>query len=530
MAAAGVVYTRRWVVDLILDLAGYTPDVDLTAGVIVEPACGDGAFMARIADRLCQSAAARGKLGLDELDNLVCAFDIDPQAVEKSRVVVKEVLIGYGLPPEVAQRIAASWVIEGDFLLAEVPTARWVVGNPPYIRASKINRDSRIVYKNALSTMTMGTDLYIGFFEKGLNILRDDGALCYICSDRWLQSRYGAKLRNFVSNGFELVSHVRLHDADAFVDDVTAYPAISLLRRGSGRNIRYADNVDSCQLKSGALVPWFRGDAIDSNNSACTELPPITGAGPVGLTTSDKLELLTEISQKYPVMEDAGVSLGIGVASGCDEVYVTEDASVAEEDRLLPLFYMKDWRSGKRNVNKWLVDPWNPDGTLVSLADYPRMGRYFKENEAKLRNRRVAKDNPDAWYRTLDKPKNELMGQEMLLFPDMAATADPVYSDGSKYPHHNCYWVTSDEWDVKALGGLLMSDIVAGYVDAYGVKMRGNTLRFQAQYLRLVHIPRSDQVPEKTKRSLSEAFSRGDREAANRAAMSAYGMEEFHAR
>ena len=41
----GEVFTRRWVVDLILDLAGYTPDRDLAANAALEPACGSGAFL-----------------------------------------------------------------------------------------------------------------------------------------------------------------------------------------------------------------------------------------------------------------------------------------------------------------------------------------------------------------------------------------------------------------------------------------------------------------------------------------------------
>lgn len=170
------------------------------------------------------------------------------------------------------------------------------------------------------------------------------------------------------------------------------------------------------------------------------------------------------------------------------------------------------------------------DGTLVDLRDYPRLKGYLEKNEGRLRRRRVARDHPDAWYRTLDKPDHSLMGKEMLLFPDMAARADPVYSDGSRYPHHNCYWMTSSEWDVRSLGGLMMSDVVESYVDAFGVKMRGSTLRFQAQYLRMVHIPHADEVDEETKRELAEAFVAGSRERANRASRKAYGLEGTYAR
>lgn len=298
VAAPGVVYTRGWVVNLILDLVSYVPDSDLTAGCIVEPSCGDGAFLARIVDRLCKSAISRGKFKPDVLDKCIRAFDIDPASVSNSRAVVIDSLIKHGLSTDAAEKLATVWVHEADFLLTASFQARWVVGNPPYIRASKIDRESRVIYKDALATMTMGTDLYVGFFERGLRLLDEEGALCYICSDRWLQNRYGAKLRSFVSDGFRLISHVRLHDVDAFDDDIAAYPAISLFRRGSDQFIRYADGLNSSQIQSETFVSWLQGNECDCNLGTCSEVPSLRGSDPLALTSTDTLEMLAEISLK----------------------------------------------------------------------------------------------------------------------------------------------------------------------------------------------------------------------------------------
>lgn len=41
----GVVYTKKWVVDLILDVAGYVPGTGISDKVIIEPSCGCGAFL-----------------------------------------------------------------------------------------------------------------------------------------------------------------------------------------------------------------------------------------------------------------------------------------------------------------------------------------------------------------------------------------------------------------------------------------------------------------------------------------------------
>lgn len=99
--------------------------------------------------------------------------------------------------------------------------------------------------------------------------------------------------------------------------------------------------------------------------------------------------------------------------------------------------------------------------------------------------------------------------------------ATPIYCDGTRYPCHNCYWLVSDRWDIKVLGGLLMSDIAEAFVDALGVKMEGGVMRFQAQYLRLIHIPNPEELSKDTSIRLRIAFENNDRDVANKAALAA---------
>src|SRR5436305_10653113 len=71
----GEVFTRRWVVELILDLVGYTPDRDLAAQILVEPSCGTGAFLVPIADRLIESCQRHGR-DITSVTGAVQAFDL----------------------------------------------------------------------------------------------------------------------------------------------------------------------------------------------------------------------------------------------------------------------------------------------------------------------------------------------------------------------------------------------------------------------------------------------------------------------
>ena len=109
--------------------------------------------------------------------------------------------------------------------------------------------------------------------------------------------------------------------------------------------------------------------------------------------------------------------------------------------------------------------------------------------------------------------------------PDIKARALPVLDEGGLYPHHNLYVITSEQWDLRVLGGLLISDVAHAFIEAYSVKMRGGYLRYQAQNLRRVRVPRPDQVTPEVAGALATAFMDGDHRLATEAALAAYGLE-----
>lgn len=521
----GVVYTRKWVVNLILDIAGYTTDQPLLDMVVCEPSCGEGSFLRSITERLTSVAKAQDRFSPDELLGCVSAYDLDSDSIEVSKGVIVDTLTGEGMDWAEARRVADAWVCCADYLLSDPEPCDFVIGNPPYLRAAEIDPDAREEYCQRLEAMTKGCDIFVGFIQHGLDSLREGGNLTYICADRWLQNQYGKKLRGYmVDGGYGIDVLVRMYGVDAFEDEVDAYPSITRISKDGG-DIRYADCVATFAEKCvPELKRWLDGDGSDyecSDFSACT-MPCRTDSGVVPLAKPERVKMVVELIDRFPSLEDSGVQLGIGLATGRDKVFIVDDPTVVEPDRLLPAFNMRDHR---RHVDKerWLVNPWTADNELIDLDDYPMTKAYFESHKDDLAKRHVAKKN-GAYYRTIDKPNWSIYGREMLLWPDMATKADPVWSDGSKYPCHNCYWMISDTWDLKALAGLLMSEVAESFIDALGVKMRGGTLRFQAQYLRLIHVPMPEDIGVDTMSKLRDAFEEGNRDAATDAAREAYGI------
>ncbi|APU44470.1 SAM-dependent methyltransferase [Streptomyces sp. TN58] len=532
----GEVFTRRWVVDLILDLIGYTSDKDLCGLKIVEPACGGGAFLSVIASRISASCRAHKRPITDALD-AVHAFDLLARNVRDSRALVENELLDAGAAPEEARKVAEAWIGQGDYLLQTdtFHRADYIVGNPPYIRLEDVPDERMAAYRSACSTMGGRADIYVGFYEVALRSLKPGGRLGFICADRWMRNQYGRRLRELVTKQFSMDLALVMHDVDAFDEQVSAYPAITLISNGDQGEAVAADTTRSFGAKQARdFAAWFLSDApgaITGDSFQAARMPhwfPDEDSWPAA--SPARLAVLEDLTERFQLLEDTqtGTKVGIGIATGADKVFLTKDAHLVEEDRLLPMAMVRDTTSGTLDWNgTLLVNPWTAGGDLVDLSAFPRLAAYFAEHGAALRKRYVAVKQPERWYKTIDKVDHRLTRRQKLLFPDMKLRIHPVLDEGGLYPHHNLYFIVSDVWDMRVLGGLLLSKVAEAFVEAYAVKMRGGTLRFQAQYLRKIRVPDPAAISESDRVALADAFDRRDAEAATTAALRVYGLAEL---
>jgi adenine-specific DNA-methyltransferase len=534
VAEHGEVFTRRWVVGLILDLVGYCADRDLVAMKAVEPACGSGAFLGVMIERLLDSARLHGR-DLEEAQGALVATDLIPRNVAMSRAMARAALRSGGVRKNLAEKLAEAWIRQEDFLL-EPPAERsadYVVGNPPYVRLEAVPRDRSEAYRLACKTMGGRADVYIGFYEHGLRALHNGGALGFICADRWMRNAYGARLRAMVSEEWAVETVISMTGVDAFEDEVDAYPAITTFRRESQTNgplvIEASPGFGPSEaLEVGSFAaepkadhrhqPGFRGARLATWFSGSAGWPH---------GSPDRLALIADLEARYPSLEDetTGTKVGIGVATGADRVFITEDPDLVEPERLLPLALPRDIASGNVHWSgKYLVNPWNADG-LVDLQEWPRLSDYLSQHRGLLAKRHTAKNG--RWHKTIDRVIEGLVDCEKLYLPDFKEAIFPVRDSGGTYPHHNLYWVTSTNWDLRVLGGLLLGDVAGLFIEAYSVRMRGGFLRFQAQYLRRIRLPSADSVDDATKAALIAAFEARDRARATELALPLYGLTEL---
>jgi hypothetical protein len=471
---------------------------------------------------------------ISEAADALHAVDLQIENVEQTRGAVTQTLVEEGWEIETVVRLAEQWVQHGDFLLGPdlSETADFVLGNPPYVRLEDIGRARSDAYRRACPTMGGRADLFVGFLEAGLRALKSDGTLGYICADRWMHNQYGQALRELIANHFSVDASIVMHEVDAFEESVSAYPAITIIRRTEQGQAIVADTTARFGQDDAARISrWARNrrsKPISTDSFEIARLPRwFSGKGAWPSGRPDQLALVARLEAEFPPLQDSSTRtrVGIGVATGNDELFVTTDDQLVEAERLLPLSLVRDTSTGQFDWSgHMLVDPWGDDG-LVDLDRFPLLRAYFGAHEAALRRRNVAARYADRWFRTIDRVDHDLTARSKLLFPDMKQTMAPVLESGGYYPHHNLYYVVSGEWPLEVLGGLLLSSIAELFVRTYAVKMRGGTLRFQAQYIRRIRVPRLDSIRSDDADALASAFDARDREAASEIAAKLYGTK-----
>jgi hypothetical protein len=523
----GAIYTKREVVEFILDLTGYTEDAPLAEYRLLEPSFGDGDFLIPAIERLLFAAKRENSLTYDALEHAIRAVELHRATFEGTRALIAAKLLENGIGREVAARLCDAWLFQGDFLLADFGgDFTHVIGNPPYVRQESIPDVLMIEYRQRYKSIYDRADIYVPFIERSLALLTQGGKLGFICADRWMKNKYGKKLRELVSKNYALTTYVDMYGVDAFHAEVSAYPAITVIEKAQASTTRvYARPAIDVSFLQSLAAEMTAPKLAKSSKVREIEKVALNGA-PWILESFEELSLVRRLEAQFPVIEDAGCKVGIGVATGADKAFIGEfDTLDVESSRKLPLVMTRDLRDGHVAWRgKGVINPFGDDGKLVNLEDFPKLRAYLEAHKEQIAGRHVAAKNPRGWYRTIDRIYPALANREKLLIPDIKGDASIVYEGGKLYPHHNLYFVTSDDWDIHALQAVMRSGIARLFVSLYCTRMRGGYLRFQAQYLRKIRIPKWQDVSVNLRARLAQYAEVNDRHALNEIVSELYGL------
>lgn len=267
-----------------------------------------------------------------------------------------------------------------------------VMGNPPYVRQEQI-KELKPLLKKHYNCFTGTADLYVYFYERGIQLLKEGGAFSFITSNKWFRSAYGEKLRGWLANHTILKSIIDFGDAPVFT--AIAYPSIVVLTK---------ERMSQTELGRHEIraLNWQLGSAVEQFPKIFSEQNfPLSQASlkPNGwqLEGSSKLKLLERI-------RGAGIPLGeyvkgrfyYGIKTGLNEAFVIDSATQARliKEHTSSKDIIKPFLRG-RDVKRWRVEP--QDLWLIftrrglDIKQYPAVHAYLKPFKEQLLPK------PDKW-------------------------------------------------------------------------------------------------------------------------------------
>jgi adenine-specific DNA-methyltransferase len=226
----GQVFTPQWVVDLMLDdlnYKSYNPDI-LTQRIL-EPSFGEGIFLFEIVKRLI-TAGKHHNLDNKQIGQMISS---NVWGVEFDKSVYESTLGELNALLRKEDIYIAKWNLYNVDALTFDAEDKFdlVVGNPPYVRIHNMSTELRDTAK--LFNLSKGTkDVYILFFELGINLLNDTGRLSFITPNSFFRTTSPKIFRDYVVDN-HLLDKITDFGSKIIFDGAATYTAITNLSKGA---------------------------------------------------------------------------------------------------------------------------------------------------------------------------------------------------------------------------------------------------------------------------------------------------------
>ena len=326
-----------------------------------------------------------------------------------------------------------------------------VIGNPPYIQLQNNGGELAKLYEGCgYSTFARTGDIYCLFYERGWQLLKKGGHLCYITSNKWMRAGYGEKTRDFFANKTNPLLLIDFAGVKIF-ESATVDTNILLFSRSNNQHkttcaITNKQNKDSVKNLS---------DFVRQQDIICD------------FSTSDSWVILSPIEQSIKrkieavgtPLKDWDIQINYGIKTGCNEAFIistekrkeildncqTEDERKRTDELIRPILRGRDIkRYSYEWAELWLIATF--PSRHYNIEDYPAVKQYLLsfgierlEQTGKVHNvngERIKsrKKTNNKWFETQDSISYwEDFNKPKIIFQEIVQNSQFLYDETIHY-------------------------------------------------------------------------------------------------
>ena len=363
-----------------------------------------------------------------------------------------------------------------------------VVGNPPYIRQEELAPTFKQHLKGNFATAAGTADLYVYFYELGLDLLAPGGELSFITNNKWLRAGYGQALRrHLLSPDRQLLELLDFGDLPVF-PEATTYPNILSVRRAPA-----AATVRVAELTTLGSDPTRFPEVVEA---AIMDMPTARlSADAWSLAAAEQQALLEKLRKAgTPLGEYVEGKIYNGVKTGFNEAFVIDDATreillaidPASDEFIKPFLVGKDIKRYQKpnSVTYLLYIDWK-----FNLEKHPAIKAHLVSFQKQLSARSEVKKGNYPWY-ALERARPEIkaeFGKPKICWPGISSVFAPfAYDSSGQFGNDNIQMIIAD--DLYMLG-VLNAATSAFYISEVCDVVQGGFVRMKMAYVAQLPIP-----------------------------------------
>ena len=466
---------------------------------VIDPAVGDG-------ELLCNLIKHAHERGFRKLE--VFGFDINQDAVDAAEDLIKSDF------PEVETHIEnrdfLEWVSESCgaslFTSSKNESFDLIIANPPYVRTQVMGaqKAQRLAEDFNLSGRV---DLYHAFLKGIERILKPEGVVGIIVSNRFLTTKSGEAVRINLLNDFNMLHVWDLGDTRLF--EAAVLPAVLLLEKKSDKKSQIDPKFTSIYLtgKNTRIDPRFVFCALENNEDQ--DFKVIHGKLDTGKELGDTWRLahdqadqwLQQVKNKTKFLFGDIGKIRVGVKTTADNVFIVSNLNEfkgAIPETLKPLITHHVARRYKAEdpIRHIVYTHESVKGKKkpIDLAKNPKTKKYLEMHKKQLASRSYVIEAGRQWYEIWVSHDPEAWEAPKLVFRDISE--HPIFwmdlSGG--VVNGDCYWLSPG--NTKNLDVLWLALAVANskfieefYDHSFNNKLYSGRRRFITQYVEKFPLP-----------------------------------------
>lgn len=502
----GIFYTPTYIVDYIVQntLGELLKEKKVKPSEIkiLDPACGSGSFLIKAFDYLAEKMGATEEAKQQKIDsqgnysvktqilkNNIYGVDLDNKAVEitKLNLLLKAAEKNRKLPEELDIHIRHGNSLIDDEAISGLTAFKWtgefaegsfdvVIGNPPYVRQEEFTNIKSYLESHYKIYDGMA-DLFVYFFEKEINLLKEGGYFGMIVSNKWLRAGYGKNLRKFITN-YWIEEFIDFGDLKVF-PDATIYPCLIIIRKIKKNNPRIRIcKIDTLNFDSLKEYIKKRSFLINQN---------ILGEKEWNIQRKEASNIITKITENSVPLEKFIGKICYGIKTGFNEAFIIDDETknklISEDKNSAKI--IKPYLIGSE-IKRYCIKSKKQYIILtkidVEINEYPAIKKWLMNFQSALQKRW---DKGNYWYELRACAYYDSFEKPKIIWGNLTVQASFTYDEEGYYINAPaCILPTSKKYVL----GILNSKLISYFLKSICAERQGGFIEQKPVYVSKVPI------------------------------------------